>query len=76
MPPAPTHAALKGKAQLEPYYHDCLDEIAKRTGIADGATLLDALLDQPGQTAHSIRSFVIGYYRGQPARMPTTSSAA
>ncbi len=59
---------------LEPFYQDCLDDIARRTGIASGTVLLGAM---PNQSAHHIRNFVVAYYRGMaPPRQIQTRMIA
>lgn len=64
IPPAVAQqsAALSAaKRKLEPYYLECLDDIAGRCDIASGEKLLDALLGE--MSVGNVRCFVVNFYR-------------
>ncbi|AWK90329.1 hypothetical protein [Azospirillum thermophilum] len=52
------------KRRLEPYFLECLGEIARRAGLSSGDALLATLAaDQVPATVRKVREFVICYYR-------------
>ncbi|QCO07557.1 hypothetical protein [Azospirillum argentinense] len=70
------------KRRLEPYYVDCIDDMARRAKVKSGDHLLASLLAGDPARVHLVRKTVVHFYRGMAAnrdtgpRLPPAAGAA
>ena len=69
--PSDLKLAYAAKRRLEPYYLDCIEDMARRAKVKSGDHLLVSLLADDVGRVHVVRNAVVKFYRGLAANRDT-----